>query len=280
MTPRVLGKIALRLLGAGDGWTAREVVCRHGPTDQPYEERHGAVSVAMVMAGTFQYRCGNDDHLLVPGSLMLGNYGDCFECRHEHGIGDRCIAFHFKPEYFERIVADAGHTRADFPLLRIPPVRELARTSAMISTGLFRNDNPVAWEEAALNIAAHALSLANHQQPRNPRTSRLMVSRVTESIRHIEARPELPHTLQQLADAAGVSAYYYLRLFERVAGVTPHQFILRTRLRHAAHRIAHDNAQIAHIAFRSGFGDLSNFNHAFKLEFGVSPRAWRARAID
>src|SRR5262249_3487901 len=40
--------------------------------------------------------------------------------------------------------------------------------------------------------------------------------------------------LQSAADLAGVSPFHFLRLFSSVVGVTPHQYLLRARLRHAA----------------------------------------------
>jgi AraC-like DNA-binding protein len=57
--------------------------------------------------------------------------------------------------------------------------------------------------------------------------------------------------------------------------VTPHQYVLRARLRHAALRLADEDTKIVDIAFDSGFNDVSNFNHAFRVEFGMSPRVWR-----
>jgi AraC family transcriptional regulator len=101
-------------------------------------------------------------------------------------------------------------------------------------------------------------------------------ARVTQSVRLIERDPAVRFTLHRLAAEAGLSPFHYLRTFERVTGVTPHQFILRTRLREAATRLATDPAKIVEIAFGAGFGDLSNFNHAFRAEFGMSPRRFRA----
>ncbi len=40
-------------------------------------------------------------------------------------------------------------------------------------------------------------------------------------------------------------------------------------------QLADPEAKVLDIAFDCGFGDLSNFNHAFRAEFGVSPRAYR-----
>jgi AraC-like DNA-binding protein len=52
--------------------------------------------------------------------------------------------------------------------------------------------------------------------------------------------------------------------------------VLRTRLRHAAMRLLADPERVLDIALDFGFGDVSNFNRAFRTEFGMSPRALRA----
>jgi AraC family transcriptional regulator len=78
-----------RLLARGDRWTVKDVVCTSGPGDRSFEEQHSQVSIAIVVAGTFQYRSTTGRALMTPGSLLLGNAGHCFECGHEHGRGDR-----------------------------------------------------------------------------------------------------------------------------------------------------------------------------------------------
>jgi AraC family transcriptional regulator len=82
-------------------------------------------------------------------------------------------------------------------------------------------------------------------------------------------------TLETLATESGLSPYHFLRTFERLTGVTPHQYVLRARLRKAALRLADGAERITDVAFDCGFGDISNFNRAFRGEFGVSPRAFR-----
>ncbi|HEX7912462.1 MAG TPA: AraC family transcriptional regulator, partial [Paraburkholderia sp.] len=101
-------------------------------------------------------------------------------------------------------------------------------------------------------------------------------SRVAQTVSLIDDTPGAPHTLASLAAAAGLSEFYFLRTFQRVTGVTPHQYLLRARLRAAAQRLQDDGAKIVDIAFDCGFNDLSNFNHAFRAEFAASPRVWRA----
>jgi len=102
-------------------------------------------------------------------------------------------------------------------------------------------------------------------------------ARVTRIVRAIERQPGAALTIENLAREARLSPYHFLRTFERLTGVTPHQFVLRTRLREAALRLAEASGRVLDIALDCGFGDVSNFNHAFRAEFGVSPRAYRVR---
>ena len=73
-----------------------------------------------------------------------------------------------------------------------------------------------------------------------------------------------------------MSPYHFLRTFRAVVGMTPHQFVLRTRLHRAAVRLRRSSAAISTIAFDAGFNDLSTFNRRFRRLMGASPRDYRA----
>ena len=270
------GRTAGRLVARGDGWSVEDVICTFGPTDRPFEEQHSAESIGVVIAGTFEYRSALGRDLLTPGSLLLGHTGQCFECGHEHAAGDRCVAFRYAPDYFERLAADAGAPRGErtFRSSRLPPVRELSPLVARASTGVVA---PMAgsWEELAIRVAHTAIGLAGglpHDRARAPAGA---VTRVTRSVRSIERDPGARWTLDRLAADARLSPFHYLRTFQQLTGVTPHQFILRARLREAATRLTREKTKVIDIAFAAGFGDISNFNRSFRAEFGVAPAAYR-----
>jgi AraC-like DNA-binding protein len=264
------------VLAQGDGWQVADVVCTCGPQDRPFEEQHSHVCIALVAAGTFQCRSTTGRELMTPGSLLLGNAGQNFECGHEHGTGDRCVSFSYTPEYFESLAADAGARRANpiFRRLRVPPVRALSPVIARACAGLAELRD-VPWEELSVRLAAQTVQLVDALSPRLSEDPPSTVARVTRAVRAIERDVTSELSLASLAREARLSPYHFLRTFENLTAVTPHQYVLRMRLRQAAMRLTLESARILDVALDCGFGDVSNFNHAFRAEFGVSPRAYR-----
>jgi AraC family transcriptional regulator len=260
-----------RIVAGGEGWRVADVICTSGPQDRAFEEQHTHYSIAVVVAGSFQYRSTSGQALMTPGSLLLGNRGHCYECGHDHGDGDRCVAFWYEPDYFERLAAAAGHTggRLDFAVPRIPPHRRLAPIVAAAAAGVSASVD-VSWEEMAISLAVNAIGLARGAAADEPAPINAE-ARVSRAIRTIDRHPTARLTLTGMARAAGLSPYHFLRCFERVTGVTPHQYVLRTRLREAALRLATRAGKVVDVALDCGFGDISNFNRTFRAEFGVSP---------
>jgi AraC-like DNA-binding protein len=266
------------VLSRGDTWTASDVVCTYGPQTRPFEERHSGPAVAVVVSGTFQYRSGTGDELMTPGSLLLGNEGQHFECAHEHGIGDRCLSLSYAPDFFDRLTADAGCGRGQrrFQALRLPPIRALAGLVSRASQAIAFSEE-IAWEEFAVELAATAVQLDRGTRSRSACAQPGAIRRVTQVVRMLEAHPEDDRSLIDLARAARLSPFHFLRTFEALVGVTPHQYVLRTRLQRAAIRLSTESSKVLDIALNSGFGDISNFNRTFRAEFGVNPRAYRAQ---
>jgi AraC-like DNA-binding protein len=270
------GQTRPRVLACGDGWTVADVVCTCGPHDRPYEERHDHVAIAIALAGSFQYRSSAGRELMTAGSWLLGNYGECFECEHQHGEGDRCVSFWYAPDYFERLAADAGlragHVRFRIP--RLPPLRELSPSIVRASAGV-EGVADVPWEELAIEIAVRAVAIGASALPNTNGLPVNAAARVVKVVRAIDRHPGAALSLGRLAREAGLSPYHFLRTFRSVIGLTPHQYVLRARLREAASRVVRETGHVLDVALDCGFGDVSNFNRAFRAEFGVSPRVYR-----
>jgi AraC-like DNA-binding protein len=251
-----------------------DVVCTAGPEDQPFEEQFSQTCVAIVVRGTFQYRSSVGRELMMPGALLLGNAGDHFTCGHEHGVGDRCVSFSYTPEFCEKVKAGAGTTRSCFQTPRLPPVRVMSPLVSRASE-LLAGAEPAAFEELGIQLLARSIQTEQGIVPRPADADASSLARVTRVLRMIDCDPEAPRDLNSLARIARLSPYHFLRVFEGLTGTTPHQYLLRARLRRAALHLRKEPARILDIALGCGFGDISNFNRAFRAEFGVSPRAYR-----
>jgi AraC-like DNA-binding protein len=261
-----------RPIASGDAWRVLDIVCTAGPADRPFEERHASASISLVLSGTFVYRSDRGSSLMSSGALLLADAGHLFECSHPHGEGDRCLSFQFDPEMFERLAWDAGR-RGGFGRDRLPPLRALAQLTARARMAMAKPDS---LEEFALELAGAVLHSA--EPARRSESLKQDPARIIRVLRYLESRVGERHTLADLARVAGLSRYHFLRTFRDVTGTTPHQWLLRARLRESAQRLVCDGAPITEIALEVGFDDLSNFIRSFRTEFGVSPSRYRAAA--
>jgi AraC family transcriptional regulator len=270
--------LAKRRLAAGDGWSVHDVVCSAGPSDRPFEERHEGFSISAVIEGSFTYRSDAGDRLLYPGALLLGNNGRCFECGHAHGRGDRCVSLNVREELFGEVAASAASTgRFRFPAASLPPTPGSLPIFAMLEA-LCSAESPHQGEELALRLIERIIVelAAGRRSPAAPtgREARRMV----EAIRFIESDVARPMCLTDLAAVAGMSKYHFLRVFRRLTGVTPHQYLISARMRRAALGLASSRRPVLAVALDAGFGDLSTFNNRFRATFGLTPTQYRASA--
>jgi len=264
-------------ISSGHGWLVKDVICDAGPDDSPFEEKNDYVSIAVVVAGSFKYRSARGSAVLSPGSLLLGSADESFECGHEHGGGDRCVSFNYGAAFFERLAADSAVKGAspNFPVHRLPELPSLIPLTAEAQLGLHR-PRSVNFEELALELAGRVLTALGASPVSVKGTTIRDERRIATAVRFIELHFRQPMSLEELSALVGISPYHFLRTFKQVVGLTPHQFLLRRRLSEAALRLRTTTESVLDIALDAGFGDLSNFNHAFRAAFGTTPTNYRA----
>lgn len=267
-----------RTIAAATDWDIAEYTCHCGPADRTFEEQHGHFTIAAVMQGHFTYKTDNGRGLMQPGALLLGNQGKCFECGHEHGVGDRCIALHIAPQLFDEIGASVtGALNYKFRRAALPPMPGLLPQVAKIET-LASQGDALLIGQSVPTLVASILAAASGQQPTRRAATARDERRVGRVLSYLQAHATKESLgLDELADVATMSKYHFLRTFQQTVGVTPHQYLLNLRLRGAAVRLATTTEPVTKVALDNGFGDLSTFNGRFRRMFGTHPRAYRAR---
>lgn len=83
-------------------------------------------------------------------------------------------------------------------------------------------------------------------------------------------------TVEELANRANLSVYYFIRRFKQEFGCTPHRFLLNTRIETAKFLLKSSELTILEITYKCGFTSQSNFCTCFKKTTGLSPAAYRS----
>ena len=109
------------------------------------------------------------------------------------------------------------------------------------------------------------------------RAALLMDRRIKKVISVLEEQYRHPPSVEELGETVGLSASRLAHLFRLEVGRSIQSYVVERRLNMAAMLIAQSHERISQIAYSVGFGDVSNFNHAFKRRFAMSPRQYRAR---
>lgn len=271
--------MALQTLFRNDAVAVLDYRCSAGPEDKPYVELHGSHSVSYVRKGSFGVRSLGRAHELVTGAILVGHPGDEFMCTHEHHVcGDECLSFHLAPALVETL----GDRRDTWRLGCLPPLPELMIWGELAQT-VAAGDSDIGVDEVAVAFVARFIDIASGQRrerwrSRSPQTRARDRGRAVEAALWLDAHCTQDIDLAQAAAVARLSPFHFLRLFADVTGVTPHQYLVRSRLRHAARLLTVDARAITDVAFDAGFGDVSNFVRTFHRAAGASPRWFRQAA--
>jgi AraC-like DNA-binding protein len=88
---------------------------------------------------------------------------------------------------------------------------------------------------------------------------------------------EHPRSIADVAREVAISPFHFIRQFEAVFGVTPHQFRMRSRLGRAKHLLAAGRLSVTDVCMEVGFSSLGSFSELFKRHVGTRPSAYRRR---
>ncbi|KAF1047088.1 AraC family transcriptional regulator [Xylophilus sp.] len=236
---------------------------------------HDTASVGAVDAGRSVFRCQGRATPIAPGSVVRVPPGVVHDCNPEKGAWSYRM-LHLDVPWVHGVLAEiAPAAGAASPLLHEP----LATTAATAWQGfaalcrqLF-SDAPAAAKEAHLvaYVGREADGLASQRLP-HPRRVRAGVARAHALLRLHWAEP-LP--VAELARAARMGRYAFIRAFHCATGLPPHAWQLDLRIQQAR-VLLRQGAGLADVALATGFADQSHFQRAFKARVAMTPGRYRA----
>jgi len=91
--------------------------------------------------------------------------------------------------------------------------------------------------------------------------------------------PELPWSLEQMAEVCHMSRATFARLFKQAAGATPADVLLQIRMAQAARRLSEGRQSAGSIGEAVGYQSEAAFSRVFKRHYGIGPGEYRRRAL-
>jgi AraC family transcriptional regulator of arabinose operon len=103
--------------------------------------------------------------------------------------------------------------------------------------------------------------------------------RIARAVVWLTDRFKEPFHLPTLSQQCGLSVSRFSHLFRKRIGLTPGQFLERQRLSHAAHLLRLTSLTVGELAAECGFENPFYFTNRFRRHHGISPTAFRERAV-
>jgi AraC-like DNA-binding protein len=203
---------------------------------------------------------------LLPGFCALMRPGGVYDAGHDEGnrLGITFI-------HFECVGAGRGRVWRGWP--EFFGVRDAGYRDAVMRrvVELFASEP----EAGALLLRALVADLLRQPSSCEPfSVHRERILRVTSAVYSAERLP----TVALMAEQVHLSSAHFSRIFRRVMGQSPMEFLLQARLSRARHLLLETSLNISEIAARLDYVDVFFFSRQFKEKCGLAPSDFRARA--
>ena len=257
----------------------------------------GCLSFKTVLSGEEWYGINRQRLVVRPGQFLILNDDQNYSCRSDNGEKLRILSVFFKKEFAASVFRDALHTESfllDEALNNGTQSPEFFQTLNHITpelqlqlSGLLTALDQEGYEE---NMMDEYLVFLLHQLIRTHKSEFNRVGQVaalksstrTEIYKRLCVAKDILHStymehtdLAHISNLACLSVPQLVRQFKAVFRITPHQYLIRVRLKHAADLLKLTNKPIHEITWMTGFENVSAFCRAFKSGYGVQPVNFR-----
>jgi AraC family transcriptional regulator len=266
---------------SGLGWQHLSLVHKRIPPLQTPELQPLQHIIEINLSLSSSVECRADGRLYQPriryGAMMLAPAEGCYQMANLGDMESLTIALDrdFVARSADEIL-DAGQVELMLTMGTFDPL--------IYGVGMaLKTELEAGAAGAGLYIDSLANTLATHLLRRyTSRSDARMVAAVgtvqhdfTQVIDYIETYLEQPIELEELAQIAGMSRFYFCRLFKASIGVTPHQFVIRRRVERAKRLLGKSGLSIAEVAIACGFANQDHLTRYFKRVMQVTPGVFR-----
>ncbi len=130
----------------------------------------------------------------------------------------------------------------------------------------------------SMSIALSAHLVQNYSAARVALVPGLLSARDMQTVKdYIDANLSAALTVAELSTVLELSTHHFATLFRRTIGITPHQYVLKTRIKQAMVLLTTTKHPIVVIAHQVGFNTQSHFTRVFREHTQLTPKQYRDR---
>jgi AraC family transcriptional regulator len=255
--------------------------------DHPYDypQHTAGLGILAMLSGSGEYKVNGKKERLDRHSFLVINQGSRLSM-HFREIDAQPLLLFFHTRLAERVLAERPATPADFSWLERPHPQKndfrdrlewLARLDNSCSSfGALKADSIIRGilEELTKQVFS-AIRISGRLAVVKKSTRVELYKRLSITREWIIENHAAPITLEDMAKVATLNDQHFLRMFRECYGVTPHRFLVHTRLETARQMLLHTGEKIAAICRQTGFESFSSFSGLFSQRFGVPPSVFR-----
>lgn len=238
--------------------------------------RHEGFGVGVIERGAlgFDYR---GEHLVAPAGRINTVNPDEVHTGHAQGEqGWSYRMFYGTRKFLANLATEISERPARLPLFTAgviddPPLAvELMQLHILLAAP---RTGRLVRESTLLSTFARLIGRHTEDSVAGPAAGREREA-IRRAMACMEANLEKDLALADLAAAACLSRYHFIRVFARATGLTPHAWLMQLRAQRAREMIA-GGRDIAEAAARTGFADQSHLTRTFRRLWGYTPGQMR-----
>jgi len=264
-----------------------------------YCEKHvGCLSFKTVLNGEEWYGFGNRQVAVRPRQFLVLNDDQPYSFRINFNENVRGVSVFFKREFASavfhdtlssegKLLDDPCHTDEKLPeffqtLLPIEPRLQGQLTNLIASLDKHGYNNCMV-DEQLVFLLRHLIGVQRTELYRAENVNAVKSTTRAEIYRRLCIARDILHSsymdnpdLNTIGRLACLSVPQLVRQFKAAFNTTPHQYLNKVRLGHAAELLGSTENPVQEITWMCGFEDVSAFCRAFKAVYGVQPARFRA----
>ena len=109
------------------------------------------------------------------------------------------------------------------------------------------------------------------------RSNQVIPRNITRALHYINENLRGPLNLDEISNTANLSKGHFSRIFKKITGLSPFNYIIAIRMERASKLLNSTNLNVTEICYQIGYESLSYFCETFKKWTGLYPMEYRAK---